>query len=506
MQSYDPQLTAPSLPYRLFNMEVALALVIFLLLLIIIGFWVILPVGPLKEFLTTIINDAHSTYKLGIASKQQPSIHDKVATRPLYHHPLKHQYKGEHNDDTGTDDTDIDETITNSTVTTNDINLKETPDNKSSFESSSLEMMNNDKNARKISMRKNETKNCDKSPLATSSLQWPSTLSSLSSPPPSPPLSPPPSPLPILPPPPARTAKETTITSSDENTELHSKTKQKSKKKKRKRNNSTSQPQSLPTKCQKKPSVDIPYSSLSDDIKKKHPDHQKYTSDKPESAGLPDAAVKTVPIEARGAISLPQPPVLSCPLPPVITVPPSGNQSTHSMVSPPPLPIPHHGHMSLESSNSVPPPVLPSVPPVVVRDESVNGANNEEGGIVSQLDLVKFENENTRAIENERDIDDDDDDDAAVGARVPSSQLPELVTEHVPVQSSTDAPPLLLDSAWEAQQPVDVNMEPPTNEIVITPLVLHFPQELQDEAELVLPDFKPFKEPESFIDSGDDIN
>ena len=500
MQSYDPQLTAPSLPYRLFNMEVALALVILLLLLIIIGFWVILPVGPLKEFLTTIINDVHSTYKLGIASKQQSSTHDKVATRPLYHHPLKHQYKGEHNDDTGTDDTDT-ETITNSTVTTNDINLKETPDNKSSFESSSLEMMNNDKNARKISMRKNETKNCDKSPLATSSLQWPSTLSSLSSPP----LSPPPSPLPNLPSPPTSTAKETTITSSDENTEIRSKPK--SKKKRRKRNSSTSQLQSLPTKQrQKKPSVDtcISYSSLPDDIKKKHPDHQKYTSDNPESTGLPDATVKTVPREARGAISLPQPP-LSCSLPPVITVPPSGNQSTHSMVSLPPLPIPHHGNMSLESSNSVPPPVLPSVPPVVVRDESVNGANNEEGGIVSQLDLVKFENENTRAFENERNIDDDDDDDAAVGARVPSSQLPELVTEHVPVQSSTDAPPLL-DYPWEAQQPVDVNMEPPTDEIVITPLVLHFPQELQDQAELVLPDLELFKEPESFIDSGDDIN
>ena len=495
--------------------EVMLALII-LLLILVMGFMLILilvclPIGPLKRLLTTIIEDVHATYKLGKASKQQPSTHDKVAkvaTHPLYYQPLKRQYKNEYTDDTGTDDTDS-ETVTNSTVTTHDINFKEVPDNKSSFESSSLKVMNNDKNAKKISFRKNETKNCDKSPLATSSFKWPSTSSSLPSPPPSPPLSPPPSPLPIFPPPlPTSTARGTIISSSDENTKAHSETKPKSKKKRRKGERSTSGPQSLPTKqCQKKPSVDIPYSSLPNDIKPQHPDHQKYSSDEPASSGQSDANVKEVPREARGAISQPQP-SLYCPLPPVITVPP--NQSTQSVVSPPlPLPVPHHGHMSFESSNSSPPPVPPpAVPPVVVvRDEAVHVASNEEGGVVSQLDLVKFEHENMRAVDNERDIsDDNDDDDNDDDARVPSSiQLPKLVTEHVPVQSSTDAPPLF-DNAWEAQEPVDVSLESPTEEIVITPLVLHFPQELQDEAELILPDLEPFKEPESFFDSGDDIN
>ncbi|XP_019860603.1 PREDICTED: WASH complex subunit CCDC53 homolog [Amphimedon queenslandica] len=475
---------------------VILALIIFLLLLIILGFWVILPVDQIKEFLATIINDAHSTYKLGIASKQQPSsTHDKVATHSLYYRSLKHQYKNESND-TGTDDTDT-ETITNRTVTPYDINSKEIPDNKSSFESSSLDVINNDKNTKRISVRKNETKDCDKSPPIDTSFKWPSMLSSLPSPPPSPTLS--------APPPPISTTNGIITTSSDEKTEICSETKLKSKKKKRKRNRSTSQPQSLPTEQrQKKPSVDRPYSSL----KPQHPDRQKYSSDKPERPVLPGANVKIVPREARGAISQPQP-SLSCPLPPAITVPSGGNRSSHSMVSPPSLPVLHHGRMSLESSYSGPPPVQPpAVPPVVVvRDEAVHGASNEEGGAVSQFDLVKFEHENMRAIDNERDINDDnDDDDDDDDARAASSlQLPELVTEHVPVQSSADAPPLI-DNAWEAQQPIDVNMEPPTDEMVITPLVLHFPQTLQDEAELVLPDLESFKEPQSFIDSGDDIN
>ncbi|XP_019851771.1 PREDICTED: WASH complex subunit CCDC53 homolog [Amphimedon queenslandica] len=476
-----------------------------IIFLLIIAF-IILPVGPLRRLLATIIEDVHATYKLGIESKKKPSTHDKVATHPLYYQPLKkHQYKDEYNGDTGTDDTDT-ETVPNSTVTTHDINSKEISDNKSLFESSSLEMMNNDKNAKKISVRKNETKNCDKSPHVTSSFKRPSMLSSVPSPPPSPPLSPPPSPLPILPPPPTSTARGTIIPSSDENAEAHSETKPKSKKRRRKRNGtSTSQPQSLPTEQrQKKPSKDILYSSLPNHLKPQHPDHQKYSCDKPESTGLPDANVKIVPREARGAISQPQP-SLSCPLPPAITVPSSGNQSTHSMIFPP-LPVSHHGHMSLESSNSGPSPVQPpAVPPVVVRDEAVHAASNEEGRVVNQFDLVKFENENMRAVNNERDIDDDndDDDDDDDDARVPSSlQLPELVREHVPVQSSADAPPLI-DDAWEAQQPVNVSMEPPTEEVVITPLVLHFPQELQ---ELVLPNSQPFKEPESFIDAGDDIN
>ena len=461
---------------------------------------------------------------------QQSSSQGKVPLLPTHYQPQS-QCKND-NIDSGTDEGEaMDDEATSTTTSTNTTltnNMTWSNTNVSSVESTIandkvFDMMIKSKDGQGFKITSRNNKNMRMTSKREDKRTTPPTASAPQSHfSPSPPL-----PHPIPPPPPHISRQPTS--SDDEMPKSHNEVKKRKKKKNRKKD---TWPNSLPSKiCQKRPSVDIPQSSLPNYVKNRTPLGTRHNGSPP-SLPTGTAAANIRPRCSRPIIvqsnlsnfkSLQTPTinrVLPCPPPPPLSLP-------HPLIQaniPPhhnPFPPIHNpflpcnrfsrttlSHQSLSSVSGVLHPSLPCSPhslprcqphAVVQRNNprEASAVDSNEGG-EGGLDLEEFISsaDNNISVRG-----DDDDDDLSIGP------LPELVQSCVPVQPSNDTPPLD-NTVWEPQQPVDANPEPTTTELVIIPPALGIRAILGNNNELVMPHYESYKEPttgDASADSGDDV-